>query len=146
MSKRCGQLKHHADDEENGLQIGRFKVRMLMRERNSISKQPGFRAHKKATVERPDIRNVPDREFIVAFPNEVWCGGHYVRMGRRSMALSGSGHHLYARQVVGWAFSAKPDADLMIKALDMAYEQRGRPQNVLFHSNQGSQYGSRSFR
>ncbi|SPZ04847.1 ISPsy24, transposase OrfB [Pseudomonas luteola] len=28
----------------------------------------------------------------------------------------------------------------------MAYEQRGRPQNVLFHSDQGSQYGSRSFR
>ena len=26
------------------------------------------------------------------------------------------------------------------------YEQRGRPQNVLFHSDQGSQYGSRSFR
>ena len=34
----------------------------------------------------------------------------------------------------------------MIKALDMSYEQRGRPQNVLFHSDQGSQYGSRSFR
>jgi len=28
----------------------------------------------------------------------------------------------------------------------MVYEQRGRPQNVLFHSDQGSQYGSRSFR
>ena len=27
-----------------------------------------------------------------------------------------------------------------------APEQRGRPQNVLFHSDQGSQYGSRSFR
>ena len=32
------------------------------------------------------------------------------------------------------------------EALDMAYEQRGRPQNVLFHSDQGSQYGSRAFR
>jgi putative transposase len=32
------------------------------------------------------------------------------------------------RQVVGWVFSAKPDADLVIKALDMAYEQQGRPQ------------------
>lgn len=53
---------------------------------------------------------------------------------------------LLARRVLGWAFSANPDADLVIKALDMAYEQRGRPQNVLFHSDQGSQYGSRSFR
>ena len=28
----------------------------------------------------------------------------------------------------------------------MAYEQRGRPVGVLFHSDQGSQYGSRVFR
>jgi putative transposase len=26
----------------------------------------------------------------------------------------------------------------VIKALDMAYEQRGRPQNVLFHSDQAA--------
>ncbi|MBF4427567.1 transposase, partial [Vibrio anguillarum] len=32
------------------------------------------------------------------------------------------------------------------KALDMAWEQRGRPKNVTFHSDQGSQYGSRKFR
>ncbi|EMP4334466.1 hypothetical protein WD309_004159, partial [Pseudomonas aeruginosa] len=37
------------------------------------------------------------------------------------------------RRVIGWAFSAKPDAELVIKALDMAYEQRGKPQQVLFH-------------
>ena len=43
-------------------------------------------------------------------------------------------------------FSSKPDADLLIKALYMAYEQRGWPRNVLFHSDQGSQYASRSFR
>jgi putative transposase len=45
---------------------------------------------------------------------------------------------LCARRVVGGAFPAKPNADLMINALDMAYEQRGRPQNVLFHSDQGN--------
>ena len=39
-----------------------------------------------------------------------------------------------------------PDAELVIKALDVAYEQRGKPQGLLFHSDQGSQYGSRNFR
>ncbi len=48
--------------------------------------------------------------------------------------------------MIGWALSAKPDADLVIKALDMAYEQRGKPQQALFHSLQGSQYASRLFR
>ena len=40
---------------------------------------------------------------------------------------------------LGWALSEKPDADLGIKALDVAYEQRGKPQGLLFHSDQGSQ-------
>ena len=53
---------------------------------------------------------------------------------------------LCTRRVVGWALSEKPDAELVIKALDMAYEQRGRPSGLLFHSDQGSQYASRLFR
>ncbi|WP_040514797.1 IS3 family transposase, partial [Paraglaciecola polaris] len=53
---------------------------------------------------------------------------------------------LYTRRIVGWSMSAKPDAELVVNALDMAYEQRGRPQKVMFHTDQGSQYGSRKFR
>jgi len=46
----------------------------------------------------------------------------------------------------GLGIVRKPDADLVIKALDMAYEQRGRPQGLLFHSDQGSQYAILLFR
>ena len=60
--------------KESGMKIGRFKVRKLMTEMNLISRQPGSHAYKKATVERPDIPNVLDREFTVASPNEAWCG------------------------------------------------------------------------
>jgi putative transposase len=62
------------------------------------------------------------------------------------MALLAVVLDLYARRVVGWALSSKPDADVVINALDMAHEQRGRPQGQLLHSDQGSQYGSRQFR
>ena len=47
---------------------------------------------------------------------------------------------------MGWAFSLRPDADLVAQALEMAYVQRGRPQGLLFRSDQGSQYASRKFR
>jgi putative transposase len=72
--------------------------------------------------------------FDVPAPNQVWCGDityiwaqgkwHYV-----AVVLD-----LCARRMEDWALSEKPDADLVIKALDMAYEQRGRPQGLLFHS------------
>lgn len=52
---------------------------------------------------------------------------------------------LYARRVVGWACSVSPDTQLTIKALRMAYESRGHPKGVLFHSDQGCQYTSHDF-
>ena len=47
---------------------------------------------------------------------------------------------------MGWFLSDKPDAELASKALDIAWEQRGRPKNVMFHSGQGCQYSSRKYR
>ncbi len=59
---------------EQGVVIGRFRVRRLMRELGLVSKQPGPHAYKQATVERPDIPNLLNREFTVERPNQVWSG------------------------------------------------------------------------
>lgn len=59
---------------EEGIEIGRFKVHKLISKMRLMSKQPGSHAHKKATVERPDIPNVLNREFMVSSRDEVWCG------------------------------------------------------------------------
>ncbi len=124
--------------QEDGEQIGRFKVRGLMRELALVSKQPGSYAYRKATVERPDIPNILNREFDVLAPNLVWC------CDITYICAQGKWHYLavvmdlFARRVVGWALSGEPDADLVIKALDMAYEQRGKPQGLLFYSDQGA--------
>lgn len=59
---------------EDSEQIGRCKVRGLMRELDLFSKQPGSHAYEQATVERPDIPNILNREFDVPVPNQVWCG------------------------------------------------------------------------
>jgi putative transposase len=100
---------------------------------------------KRATVDRLDIPNILNRAFDVTAPNLVWCGDiTYIR-------AQGNGYYLavvldlFARRIVGWALSEKPNAELAIKSLYMAYEQRGRPQGLMFNSDQGSQYVSRLF-
>jgi putative transposase len=60
--------------QDEGIMIGRFKVRRLMKEMNLVSKQPGPHAYKKATVERLDIPNTLNRAFDIELPNQVWCG------------------------------------------------------------------------
>lgn len=44
----------------------------------------------------------------------------------------------------GYLFS--PDSQLTVKALKMAYESRGMPTDVMFHSDQGTHYTSRKYR
>lgn len=92
--------------KEDGMQIGRFKVRQLMREMNLISKQPGSHAYKKAPVERPDIPNVLDRGLSVASPDKVWCGDiTYVWAEGRWRYLAAV-IDLYARRL--WAGRSQP--------------------------------------
>ena len=123
---------------EDGEQLGRFKVRSLMRELELMSKQPASHAYKRATVERLDIPNTLNREFDAPAPHQVWCGDiTYIWAQGKSHYLAVV-LDLCARRIVGWELSKKPDAELVIKALDIAYEQRGRPQGLLFHSDQGS--------
>ncbi|KAB0739299.1 IS3 family transposase [Pseudomonas aeruginosa] len=100
--------------QEEGEQIGRFKVRSLMRELALISKQPGSHAYKKATVERPDIPNTLNRAFDVEAPNQVWCGDITYVWAQGKWHYLAVVLDLYARRVVGWALSEKPDGDLVV--------------------------------
>ena len=59
---------------ECGLPAGVFRVRRIMRNMQLVCKQPGPHAYKSATIERPDIPNLLNREFDVDAPDQVWCG------------------------------------------------------------------------
>lgn len=143
-SAECRTIKTMLN--EDGIEIGRYKVRRLMAEIGLICKQPGPHAYKQATVERPDIPNILDRQFDVDDVNQAWCGDiSYIWTGTHWSYLAVV-LDLFARRVVGWALSEKPDTDLTIKALDLAYEQRGKPEGVMFHSDQGCQYSSLGYR
>ncbi len=56
-----------------GYQIGRFKVRNLMKEVVLASRQPDAHRYKVAQSERPDIPNLLAREFDVPQPNQACC-------------------------------------------------------------------------
>lgn len=59
----------------------------------------------------------------------MWAGGrwHYL-----AAVLD-----LHTRRVAGWSMSDRPDADLAVKEVEMAYQQQGSPFGVLFHPDQG---------
>ncbi|MCE9688673.1 DDE-type integrase/transposase/recombinase, partial [Shewanella sp. AS16] len=85
-------------------------------------------------------------QFQVTEPNQVWCGDvTYIWTGARWAYLAVV-IDLFARKAIGWAMSFSPDTSLTGKALSMAFESRGKPKGLMFHSDQGCHYTSRQYR
>ena len=92
------------------------------------------------------IPNHLNRKFNVSRPNEVCCGDvTYIWAGNRWAYLA-IVMDLLARKGIGWVISDSPNSQLTRDALSMAFESRGRPDNVMFYSNQGMLYTSLKFR
>ena len=52
---------------------------------------------------------------------------------------------LFSRQVIGWSMQSRIDRELVLNALLMAVWRRQPKQEVLVHSDQGSQFTSEKF-
>ena len=131
---------------DNELPMSRYVAGNRMKELGLVSCQLPQHSYKKSGSEHTAIPNLLNREFTVERPNQAWCGDvTYIWTGRRWSYLAVV-LDLYARQVVGWAMSNSPDSELTSKALRMAFESRGRPKGLMFHSDQGCHYTSLKFR
>jgi putative transposase len=131
---------------KRGMTLSRYRSGRLMKQCQLVSCQQPKHAYKKAKQEHVEIPNHLNRQFDVASPNQVWCGDvTYIWTGRRWAYLA-IVMDLFARKPIGWAMSHSPDSQLTGDALSMAFESRGRPENVMFHSDQGCHYTSKKFR
>lgn len=129
-----------------GESVGRYKAARLMAEAGVQSKQPRPHRYAKANGDGAVVPNHLNREFAPERPNQVWCGDiTYIWAGTGWLYLAVV-LDLYARRVVGWAMSDSANTALVTQALTLAYESRGRPSGVLFHSDQGCQYTATAFR
>ena len=132
--------------KKQGKQVGRYLAARLMKEASITSKQEKKHRYKIADQASAIAQNHLDRMFEVHRSDMVWCGDiTYIWAGDRWLYLAAV-LDLFSRRIVGWACSTRPDSELTSKALRLAYESRGKPTGLLFHSDQGSHYTSLAFR
>ena len=94
-----------------------------------------------------DQRPAPDlvqREFTATGINQLWVADMTYIPTWAGFVYLAIVLDVYSRKVVGWAFGQQQTADLVIQALNMALITR-KPQGVIHHSDQGSQYTSVDF-
>jgi len=89
--------------------------------------------------------NVLDRQFEAEAPNQKWVADFTYVWTAEGWLYVAVVLDLYARRVVGWSMQNSMTSQLVADALMMAVWRRGKPVELLHHSDQGSQYTSEHF-
>jgi putative transposase len=136
----------HAELLDAGIVASRKRIAALMR--NGHLRGVSRRRNLCVTTAR-DTRHRPapdlvNREFVATDINQLWVADMTYIPTWTGFVYLAMVIDVYSRKVVGWAFGERMTADLVILALNMALMTR-KPQSVIHHSDQGSQYTSIAF-
>eukprot|EP00873_Tetraselmis_striata_P005144 jgi/Tetstr1/425408/TSEL_015855.t1 len=82
---------------------------------------------------------------LAAAPNRKWVADFTYLWTAEGWLYVAAVIDLFSRRVVGWAMKAEMTAQLVTDALIMEIWRRGRPDSLMHHSDQGSQYTSGQF-
>jgi putative transposase len=140
-----GAPRIHADleAEKNGASLNRVARQMRAAGIQGVTR----RRWTKTTVRGDNTRPAPDlvdRDFTATGPDELWVADiTYIPTWAGFLYLAVV-LDVWSRRIVGWAMATHLRTQLVLDAFDMALWQR-RPEAVIHHSDQGSQYTSLAF-
>jgi putative transposase len=135
--RTCGSPRVWRDLHAWGYPCGRHRVARLMR----VEGLQGRRRRRRLPVDagiRPEC-------FEADGPNQRWVADFTYVWTAEGWLYVAAVLDLFSRRVVGWAMSAEMTTEFVTEALLMAVWRRGRPRELLHHSDQGSQYTSEAF-
>lgn len=128
-----------------GISCGLHRVERLMRQQG-LRARPRRRGLPKDQGERSVVAgNLLDRQFTADRPNQKWIADFTYIWTAEGWLYVAAVIDLFSRRVVGWSMSDTMTAQLVTDALIMAIWRRGKPDALLHHSDQGSQYTSEQF-
>ena len=140
-----GAPRIHAELAAEGTHVGCKRVARLMRAAGlaGVSRRRWTCTTRRDTRARP-APDLVDRDFSADGPDRLWVADiTYVPTWAGFLYLAVV-LDAFSRRVVGWAMAHHLRTQLVLDALDMALGQR-RPDDVIHHSDQGSQYTSIAF-
>ena len=140
-----GAPRIHAELVASGTPISRKRVARLMREAGLQG--ASRRRWSTTTVRDKKVRPAPDlveRDFSAEGRDRLWVADiTYIPTWAGFLYLAVV-LDAWSRRVVGWSMASHLRTELVLAALDMALEQR-RPEAVIHHSDQGTQYTAIAF-
>lgn len=128
-----------------GERCGLHRIERLMQVQ-ALRARPRRRGLPKDHGQRSAIAdNVLDRQFRADAPNQKWVADFTYIWTAEGWLYVAVVLDLYSRRAVGWSMQSSMTSQLVADALMMAVWRRGKPVQLLHHSDQGSQYTSEHF-
>lgn len=145
-SGRYGSPRIYRKFKKDGYHFNIKRIERLM-------KLMGLKAIQKRKFKRttnsdhnlPLKKNLLNRNFIVTNPNKVWVSDITYIPTQEGWLYLAVVIDLYSRKVVGWSMNNRMTKELIIKALNMAIQNRKPQKGLILHSDRGSQYASHEF-
>jgi putative transposase len=129
----------------SGHDCGLHRIERLMR-LQALRARPKRRGLPRDLGERSVIAdNVLDRQFQAEEPNQKWVADFTYLWTAEGWLYVAVVLDLFSRRAVGWSMQDTMTSQLVADALMMAVWRRGKPDSLLHHSDQGSQYTSAHF-
>lgn len=141
-----GMPRIRAELADAGIFASRKRIARLMRIEHirGVSRRRSFCVTTERDVRHRPAPDLVNRVFVATGVNQLWVADMtYIPTWTGFLYLA-MVIDVYSRKVVGWAFGERMTADLVIEALNMALMTR-KPESVIHHSDQGSQYTSIAF-
>lgn len=146
--KRYGSKRITEQLKREGYCISRCRVAKIMITNNLVSKHKRkFKATTDSNHSYPVCRNLLNRNFNPCRLNEAWVSDiTYIQTNQGWLYLT-TIIDLFDRQVIGWALSTSLHTNqTIIPAWKMAIGKRKISMDLIFHSDRGIQYASKTFR
>jgi putative transposase len=146
---RCtyGSPRIYKDMKGAGHSVSENRVARLMKLKGIRGKaKRKFKTTTTSQHQRPRTENLVKQNFHSPEPNKLWVSDITYIATLEGWLYLAVILDVFSRKVIGWAFSERLTDDLVLSALTMAKQQRSTKNNLIHHSDQGSQYASASFR
>ncbi len=142
--QRYGAEKIRVTLAENGIRVGKERIRKIMNELGLVSIRENAKSNYKKR-QQYQKRNLLNQEFKAKRQNEIWVSDiTYFKVKDYAVYLCVI-IDLFSRRVVGYRISRKSSTHLVTATFRQAYEDRGHPSELTFHSDRGGQYISDTF-
>lgn len=141
-----GMPRVRAELLDQGVRVSRKRVARLMRAAHlrGVSRRRGFVVTTRRDAKQRPAPDLVRRRFEASAPNQLWVADMtYVPTWAGFLYLA-TVLDVWSRRIVGWSIGEHMHTELVLGALNMALQQR-RPDDVIHHSDQGSQYTSIAF-